>query len=784
MLISEKPHSGAASARLEPDWIGRIFARPALVLILSLLPVIIIGAGLGQVRKDPSVDAFVPADHPAALTRDRAREVFGLEDPAIIVFATPDGSSIFVPDALDAINAFTAEVGQVPGVSRGRIVSLTTEAAIRGEEGDLYVDPIWEGGDQAEADAAWARVLTMPMLVGTLAAVDGSAAMVIVPVDDPNHAEAEAAEIRRLAADAAAQAGLVAHVAGVTAMNARLSELVSSDTVKFLPAVFLTVIGTMWMSLRRFRPLIGALVVIGGSALVAIGSMGWADSRYYLITTALPVVVITIAVADSIHLTLAYLKERRLDPDGPRLRPLSAALRRTGTPITITSVTTALGFVGLSIGTTMTPISEFGIFAAVGVVGAWILSVTALPAIILLTRLEPVEGGPTQPGRLDRILQSISGTAAGRPLATLGIFGAVCAAMLITAFAAEFDYQRKSYFRADDPVRVADQVVNDRFAGGNFLDVLVSAPQEGGLVTSSAMAAIADLESRLEAIDGVRQVTGIADYVSLMHERLTDAAPGSLPDAANAPAQYLLLYESSGDPGDFDEEIDYAYTKALLRAQLATDRFRDTQPIVERFERIAADWSSTSGLAADVGGRVAVNDGWMNALIGSHFTGLAMALVFVVTGTILLFRSLWLGVLAAAPMLSGVLLVYAAMGLFGIDIAPATSMCAALATGLGVDFGVHLGKEIRLARSTGLSVAEAVSGRYVLTAKACALSALSLAAGFLVITISDVPVLRWFGILVAAATAGSLIGALVTVPALSSLVQRKEVIRVPASSSV
>ncbi|MEL7028754.1 MAG: efflux RND transporter permease subunit, partial [Pseudomonadota bacterium] len=298
---------------------------------------------------------------------------------------------------------------------------------------------------------------------------------------------------------------------------------------------------------------------------------------------------------------------------------------------------------------------------------------------------------------------------------------------------------------------------------------IITAPEPEGLVTSAAIAAIADLETRLYEAPFVQKVVSIADYIALMHQRLFDTPDGALPTAPNAPAQYMLLYEASGDPGDFDQEIDYDYQRALVRAQLDRDHYSEVRDSVDAFNDIAADWSEESGLTARVSGRLAVNDGWMTSLAQGHGVSLGLAVAFVFTATLALYRDARLSLITLAPVLSGVALVYAMMGLLGIAIAPATSMCAAIATGLGVDFGVHLVQEIRRKLAAGGDIADAVGEQYVLIARACAYCAASLAVGFLVVILSGVPVLRWFGILVASATVGSLLGALFVVPALSSL---------------
>ena len=200
-------------------------------------------------------------------------------------------------------------------------------------------------------------------------------------------------------------------------------------------------------------------------------------------------------------------------------------------------------------------------------------------------------------------------------------------------------------------------------------------------------------------------------------------------------------------------------------------------PTVHRLEEVTAEWAERHGLQASISGRVAVNDGWMTRLSETHFVGLGMALALVFLTTLIVFRSLTYSILAMTPVAVGVLTVYAAMGAFAIDIAPATSMTAAIATGLGVDFGIHLISLVRSKRAAGASLKDAFGGTYTVVARACFYSAVALGFALLAIALSSAPPLRWFGMLVAVGAFGSLIGALLIVPAIwastATLVERK-----------
>lgn len=754
-----------------PGAIHRGLAKPWLMLIIPLLVVLAFAAGLRGVAKDPSVDAFVPGDHPASLARDMARDVFDLEDPMVVALAAPSGESAFTPARLEALRRIDDAVRRVPGVKKNDVLSLASQNAISGRHGDLLVDPVIEAGpvDTASAALAEQRFRSMPMLSRLLASPEGDMLIVIIPVENPSQA---VATVNAVSAIAHSEGDAVAtvHVAGVATMNARLAEMVDTDTRIFVPAAIVTVLLILLVALRNVKALLGPLLVIAASAAAAIGLMGWIGSSYYLITTALPVVIMAIAVADSLHISVFYLQARRGNPELSAREAARSALEHTVAPITLTTITTIAAFIGLSLGAAMRPISEFGLYAAVGVAAAWGLSLIALPAVMVLTDLKPraATDADSNHSILGRVLAAISSGAFARPRTALGLSIAALALLTLFALRAEFDYERQHYFLPGEAVRAADMEINERLGGINYLDVMVSASTPGGLMTPEAMQSIAALRRSIGALPLVANVSAIDRYISLMHSVLTDEAYGTLPENARGPGQYLFLYETSGAPEDFKQVIDYDHSRALIRAQLSTDSFLQTRPVVQSLEQVLTSWSKASGLGAQVSGRVAVNDGWMSQLAANHFVGLGLAAGLVLLTALAVFRSLILAMLAMLPVLVGVLTVYATMGALGIAIAPATSMTAAIATGLGVDFGIHLVFQMRHQLQARDDMATALTGNYATVARACFWSATSLGVALAVVCLSSAPPLRWFGVLVSLGAFGSLIGALIIIPALTA----------------
>ncbi|MEL6216225.1 MAG: MMPL family transporter, partial [Pseudomonadota bacterium] len=336
----------------DPAIFRTIIRHPRVLLIATFALIVIAAIGLGGVTKDPSVDAFVPQDHPAAIARDKAAEVFGLEDPVVIGLTSRTSESAFTASTLETLVKLDAAIRQIDGVKKNDVISLASQNAMLADNGDLLVEPVIDDDQPNDETAALAlrRFQSMPMLSGVLAAPDASMLILIAPVVDANNATQTLADIRALVAEVT-DASTQAHIAGVATMNARLAGMVDTDTKIFVPAAIVTVLLILLVALRRVSALTGPLLVIAGSAAVAIGLMGWIGARYYLITTALPVVIMAIAVADTLHLSTYFLQARTQRPDFSAAEAVGVALSKAWLPITLTSITTIAAFCGLSFGT-------------------------------------------------------------------------------------------------------------------------------------------------------------------------------------------------------------------------------------------------------------------------------------------------------------------------------------------------------------------------------------------------------------------------------------------------
>ncbi|MEJ2515661.1 MAG: outer membrane lipoprotein-sorting protein [Gammaproteobacteria bacterium] len=779
MSARTTPHS-PAEALFE-----KLTRRPWLAVLLGFVITASCAAGLPGLVKDTSVEAFIPRDHPSVTVRDRAEEIFGLRDPIIVALVTPSRNGIYQPGALEQLRSLHQAIAALDNVRADRVMSLASESSISGDDVSLDIEPYFPDGpvDDDAISSLRQRVAAMPPHVGTLVSEDGSGAMIIAELVDEDLASDSYERIVGLAKQTE-QPGLEVHVAGQAAVGGYLSRFIDEDARRLQPAAIVVIIVVVFLTFLKARAVFGPLLVIVGAAVGTVGAMAWLGTPYYAITSALPVVIIAIAVADAIHIMTRFYELREERPGSTTRGLVIEAMADMWKPVTLTTLTTAAGFVGIAVASVMPPIALFGWYAALGVLLAWFYSLFALPNLMIILKLNrsPAfarwhrEGGDP----IARTLTRVSLASAAHPGAALGGMAVLAVIAAVGASQLRIDRSLVENFRADEPVRIADGVLNDTFAGSSMLDVMVTTDAPDGLLNARRLRKMAALQDFMESQPFVDKTVAITDYLDRLHVALA-GGPGesgdgrALPDEDNAIAQYLLMYEASGDPTELEEEIDLHYQHALVRGFMTSSLSSEERPVVAEMERYLEETFNEPGLTGLLSGRVNVDYHWMNRLAASHFESLAISLLLILGASIALFRGLLPGIVSIAPVSFAILCIYGVMGVVGVYLEPSTSMFAAISLGLGVDYAIHLISRIhRVGEGNIQTVRDAILARFPAANRACFFNALALAAGFSVLLLSELATLQRFGGLIAVAAVSGFLGALVLVPAVFALRSRRD----------
>ena len=762
-----------------------VTAIPKTIIAIGFVMIIGFASFIPTLQKDTSSDAFIPEDHPALVFRNTTKEIFGLDDPMVIAITNQGEKGVFNPHTLALVEWLTVQIAELDNIDPDRITSLATENNIIGTEEGMLVESFFETVPETQSGADKVRdaVMDFPLYLGSLVAKDGSGTLIVAELHDQSKAQDLYEQLLQLIETAPVQQGEEIHVAGEGAVAGYMGSYIDSDAVRLNPIAALVITLICYLAFRTLRGMLLPNLVVVATAGGAIGLMAAFDVSFFIITNALPVVLIGISVADTIHILSDYYEDAAVNDKGNARELTIRTMTRMWRPITLTTLTTMEGFLGLSMASVMPPMEYFGLFALIGVGIAWLYSMTMVPAFLSILKIKPsssykshTDSGKAKVDVFGRFLTSSGQLVVRFPKVVLSLALVIVITGGVGASKIALDENLIRTFDKSEPLSIADKVINKTFDGSHYLDIMIETPHEEDLFKPENLQNIAALQRYVETLPHVNGSTSLVDYLKQMNRSLDggDKSAYKLPDTADLAAQYFLIYSASADPTDFQEEVDYDYRLANVRVRLDDGRYSIGKTVVESTQHYIEKHFNNDQISAQLSGRVNVDYHWIKRLGESHFGSIAISLSLVLLMASLTFRSFVAGVMALLPVIITILMIYAVMGFNGIWLSISSSMFAAIAIGLGVDFSIHTLERIQvLVRDEHESLDQALLELYPSTGRALFFNFLALSLGFGVLMTSKVIILQEFGLLVAVAIATSFVTSLTVLPALMKLYKPK-----------
>lgn len=757
-----------------------------LIVILGAVLVMVAMTALPSLTKDTSAGAFIDPENPALRYREQAEELFGLRDPIVVAVVNEGSEGVFNPASLQLIDWLTKRISALDNVDPERVISLSTESNVIGTEMGMEVRKFLEPLPitQAEALAVRQAVSDFPLYQGSLVARDGRASLVVVEILNEDQAQQTYNEIMQLVSVAPIGTEDVLLVAGEGAVAGYLSSYIDQDAQRLNPFAALIITLILFLGFRTLRATLLPNVVILATAVITLGVMATTATPFYVITNGLIVCMIGVAVADSIHVLSQYYERQQREPKASQRELVVSTMRVMVRPVTLTSITTVAGFLALYPTSSMPPIKAFGLFGALAVCVAWAYTVTVLPAMLSFFKPRPSKSfvsSSNSGGKSfsHRFMVCVGAAVLKRPRIVVAVSLAIVVIGILGVARVQIEDQRIENFKSSEPLYHADKRINNLMDGTYHLDVLVEVQEEEGLHDPARLRKIQALQNFLESQPHVNGSTSVVDYIKQMNRAVNENQTDqyAIPDDRMLVAQLFLLYATSGNPTDFEQEIDTTHRQALVRAYLDTNAFANNRQLVPLVEAYLVEQFNEPGMTAKLTGRVHVDYHWINGIAESHAGSVLVSTLAVLVMATVLFRSFSAGFLTVIPVAMSILLIYAVMGFFDIWLGIGTSMFAAIAIGLGVDFSIHSVERMRqLGRQSGHSLTEALSELYPTTGRALLLNLAAVALGFGVLCLSDVPPLIRFGGLVGLAVSASFIASITLLPCLILLLKPASII--------
>ena len=690
------------------DLARTLVERRTLLAVLTIIVSIVVGWGVTKTSIDPRSDAILPEDDPYAAEVKAVEADFPRSRSALFTFIAPDGD-IFNREALTAMEALHARFGEVQSaVAVGSMVNYRLNAVDETIYGRQYLLPPVDS--LSDNDLAEVRDIALADedLVKTQLARDGDMALAIFKYRPSGEGLSERLEIARsvvalrdrLRGD---YPGVEIYVLGNDLFELDSYNAQIKDRNNLAPLVALATTLLLWLCLNSLVYALCTLVVSFLGILLTIGTVGWSGFAFNQISNMGPLVVLTIAMAHGIHIISIYLQG--LHEGLSKLEALEQSLRLNLQPVTLATVTTAMGFLSLNY-CSSAGIYGFGNAVAMGVVWAYLVTLTLLPALIMWVPTRRIPRPLGVRGMIRRVSDLV--TQRGNALFWgLSVIIVVCLAMLPLN---KVDFDRFEFIDKDSDFHRVITALAEKIGNDQSLVYAIDSGQYYGIADPAFMLEVERFADWLEEQPDVSVVNSNVGMLKTLNEAENDndEAWHILPDDNLQVIDYLVGYQLVQEIEPHLEPIfDPEYT--TVRVVVGTSNLSNVQ-LLELNKRIEA-WH-TANINPDyrvLHGSNTILYARLNDTISRQLLeGFTVSFLLITLTMLVGLRSVRYGLISIAPNLLPPAVVFGVWGLFVGQLSPYILMLFSISIGLVVDDSVHVLSKYMAARKAGENPDEAV----------------------------------------------------------------------------
>jgi len=726
----------------------KIMKHPWLIILVTIAVSAVFMATIkSKSRMETNLDKYMPQDHPAFVYSDQAEEWFDIKDGIIIAIENPDG--IYDSGTIKKVKDLTRALGKFKEIDKNDVTSLYTAENIIGTDMGMEVNSFFKRIPKNEESLKKLQkaVVANEMIYGRLVSKDEKVTVIIAEIGDDVFSQEFYHRILDLTKQYEGPEKI--HVAGRPIVEGTMAYLGPKDMKRMVPIVILVIILVLWLVLRSIKSTVFTLLVVLFSTVWTFGLMAAVGIPVYAVSTMIPVMLIAIGVADGIHL-YSHLHLFLLDnPEATKKEAVADMLSGMWKPVAMTSITTGVGFISL-VSSQVYPIKYFGLFTAFGVMAAMVFSLIVIPAGIMIFGLPKWKKPSKKSGDENLIFSKIFAEKLVKyKYLTLFVTFIIIVVSVTGINKVWINSSFLEKFEADSEIVLTDQFINQNFGGTSTLNVIFEGDKEGAIKNPEVLEMIDQLQIDVEKLAIVGNSFSLADYLKRMNKVMhaDDSNYDAIPSSRELIAQYLLLYEMSGDPDNLWKVVDYKYKKANLTFQLKSDNSKAINSAITVIKNHVQGFKD-KGITVKYAGSGYKALVFTDLILEGQIISLLMSLVIVIVLLALMFRSISLGFIGAVPIIITAAISFGVMGLLNIPLSTTTALVSSIAIGIGIDYAVHFIERYRInALETGqkdltIQMTMQHSGRAIV------FNAIVVIAGFLVLLFSVFPPNRSLGALV------------------------------------
>lgn len=712
-------------------------------------------------RMETNLDKYMPQNHPAFVYSNKAEKWFDIKDGIIIAIENKNG--IYNPKTLQIIKDLSKKLMKMHEIDKNDVTSLYTADNIVGSEGGMDVRRFYKRVPKSEKklEALKNSVRHNAMVYGMLVDSTETVAVVVARIGDNVFSQDFYKRILTLSHKYEDKDNKI-YVAGRPIVEGTLALLGPADMKLMVPIVLVVIFLVLFLTLRSIKSTIATLLVVFFSTLWTFGLMATVNIPIYAVSTMIPVMLIAIGVAYGIHLyhhlSLYIAENPATDKDAAIIDMLMQMWR----PVSMAAVTTAVGFISL-LTSQVYPIKYFGLFTAFGVTMAMFLSLFFIPAFIHLTGLPKVKrkiNTEANSGK-DELAFKFTDSILRHSTFTIIATAAIVALSLYGMTKVWINSSFLDKFEKNSQIVQTDAFINAHFGGTSTINVILDGKEKDTFKKPEVLKLVNkmqyDVVKNVPVVGNAFSLVDFLDQINMvMHA--DSAKYFKIPDKQNLIAQYLLLYEMSGNPENLTKVVDYNYQKLNVTFQLKSDDSKATKSALSAIEKYKKDFEKL-GIKINYAGSGYKALVFTDLILEGQIMSLVMSVFIVFILLLLMFRNFKVSVIGTIPILITAVISFGIMGWLDIPLNSTTALLSSIAVGIGIDYAIHFIERYRINSKLGdkLSASKLTMSE---SGKAILFNAIVVIAGFLVLLFSVFPPNRELGFLVSVNMFTSFLGTL------------------------
>jgi len=680
---------------------------------------------------------FFSKDNPQLKAFENLQDTYTKDDNVMFVIS-PKNGNVFTPENLTAIQSITEEAWQIPHSIR--VDSITNFQHTYAEEDDLIVDDlVLEPASMNQEQLNYAKEVALkePVLAARLISLNTAHTGINVTVQLPGKDQMKenpetVAYARKMLAEAKVNyPDIDIRLAGMVMMNNAFPEASEADGRTLIPMAFGVIAVVLLLLLKGFSGTAATIILVFCSIIIGMGAGGHFGIKLSPPSASAPIIILTIAIAGAVHLLVTMLQE--IHRGMSKHDAIVESMRVNFMPIFLTTITTALGFLSLN-SSDAPPFGDLGNMSTFGVLGAFVLTVTFLPAIMFILPIH-AKHFIAGTGLMDKLGNFVV-EKRNKLLISLTTLVLIFIAMIPQN---ELNDIFVNYFDETIEFRRDTDFTTNNLTGTYTIAYSLDSGEKEGVSNPEFLAQVEKFSDWYETQDEVLHVSTITDTFKRLNKNMhgDDESFYKLPDNKELGAQYLLLYEMSLPYGlDLNNQIDVAKQSTKVNVVLKTISSNELLALEQR----ANDWMTQNTPNITTAG---ASPSIMFAHIGrrniiSMLTGTTVALVLISLVLIMALKSVKYGLISLMPNLFPAGVSFGIWGLVVGEVGLALSIVTAMTLGIVVDDTIHfMSKYIRARKEKGFNSQDAVRYAFNNVGVALWVTSAVLISGFMILAQSN-----------------------------------------------